>query len=205
MAEFTPIDHTPGEGGGGGKKKLKFDKKQKMLMLGGGIAVVLVALFMSKAKGSGSSKDAVDEELKDYYTNYPTLGNQNSVVQDGMNTLVGRQEEINNALLEAMGKKPPSELTQMRSGDYASINDAVKMQNFLVANGISSSVVDHYYVKDGYEGSRDYYFVKGFSADKDLINELSNKVRQEKLSANIYTQQVQSKDAPNSGSNFIQY
>ncbi|MEC2849234.1 hypothetical protein P9X17_30305, partial [Bacillus cereus] len=113
MPEFERLD-PPASGGGGGKHKPKFDKKQKMLLLGGGVAVVLVALFMNKAKHSGgSSQEAVEEELKDYYTNYPTLGSQNSVVQDGMNTLVGRQEEMLNAMLEAQGKKDPAELTKI--------------------------------------------------------------------------------------------
>ncbi|MCQ6337875.1 hypothetical protein NPM14_31120 [Bacillus cereus] len=203
MPEFEKLD-PPASGGGGGKHKPKFDKKQKMLLLGGGIAVVLVALFMSKAKHSGgSSQEAVEEELKDYITNYPTLGSQNSVVQDGMNTLVGRQEEIMNALLEATGKKAPSEYTQLRSGDYTDINDAVKMQNFLIANGISSSVVDRFRDPNGYAGDREYYYVKGFSADKSLINELATKSRTEKLTGNTYTQQVQAKDAPNAGTNMI--
>ncbi|PGO35595.1 hypothetical protein CN977_28635 [Bacillus thuringiensis] len=202
MPEFEKLD-PPASGGGGGKHKPKFDKKQKMLLLGGGIAVVLVALFMSKANHSGSSQEAVEEELKDYYTNYPTLGSQNSVVQDGMNTLVGRQEEIMNALLEATGKKAPSEYTQLRSGDYTDLNDAVKMQNFLIANGITSSMVDHFRDPNGYAGDREYYYVKGFSADKDLISQLSVKSKTEKLTGNVHTQQVQAKDAPNAGTNII--
>jgi len=201
MPEFEKLDH-PASGGGGGKHKPKFDKKQKMLLLGGGIAVVLVALFMSKAKHSGSPQEAVEEELKDYYTNYPTLGSQNSVVQDGMNTLVGRQEEIMNALLEASGKKPPSEVYQYRSGDYADEASALKMQSFLINQGISSTTIEKFRSEKGWAGDRTYYAVKGYTADQEMLLDISKNAREKGYTVNSETQKVKTADAPKPGTHY---
>lgn len=199
MPEFEKLD--PPASGGGGKHKPKFDKKQKMLLLGGGVAVVLVALFMSKAKGGGSTQEAVEEELKDYYTNYPTLGSQNSVVQDGMNTLVGRQEEIMNALLEATGKKAP-ELTNKLRTTFEDEGGALKAQAWLINQGIGATVVKKERIKDGWLGDRDYYTLEAYSSNLEQATELSAKGKLAGQWSAIRSETVKTSDAPKVGDHY---
>lgn len=200
MAEFERLD-PPASGGSGGKHKPKFDKKQKMLLLGGGIAVVLVALFMSKSKHSGSSQEAVEEELKDYYTNYPTLGSQNAVVQDGMNTLVGRQEEIMNALLEATGKKPPQLTNKLRT-TFEDEAGALKAQAWLINQGMGATVVKKERIKDGWLGDRDYYTLEAFSSNLEQATELAAKGKLAGQWSAIRSETVKTSDAPKVGDHY---
>lgn len=204
MPEFERLD-PPASGGSGGKHKPKFDKKQKMLLLGGGVAVVLVALFMNKSKHSGgSSQEAVEEELKDYYTNYPTLGSQNAVVQDGMNTLVGRQEELLNSILEMQGKKDPKELTQIYV-TFDSPEEALKRQQYLINAGASTTYVKKQFIKDGWAGSKDYYVVAAYGKDREEMAELVKKGVQDKQWGGMEVGKVRTQDAPYYGSHSRNY
>ncbi|WP_334079328.1 hypothetical protein [Microbulbifer sp. M83] len=204
MPEFEKLD-PPASGGSGGKHKPKFDKKQKMLLLGGGIAVVLVALFMNKAKHSGgSSQEAVEEELKDYYTNYPTLGSQNSVVQDGMNTLVGRQEEMLNAMLEAQGKKDPAELTKIYV-TFDNSDEALKRQQYLINAGASTTYVRKQFIKDGWAGAKDYYVVEAYGKDRQEMADLVKKGVQDKQWGGMEVGKVKTGDAPSYGAHSRSY
>ena len=204
MPEFERLD-LPASGGSGGKHKPKFDKKQKMLLLGGGIAVVLVALFMNKAKHSGgSSQEAVEEELKDYYTNYPTLGSQNSVVQDGMNTLVGRQEEMLNAMLEAQGKKDPAELTKIYV-TFDSSEDALKRQQYLINAGASTTYVRKQFIENGWAGAKDYYVVEAYGKDRQEMADLVKKGVQDKQWGGMEVGKVKTGDAPSYGAHSRSY
>ncbi|TKI85418.1 hypothetical protein [Bacillus mycoides] len=204
MPEFERID-PPAGGSGGGKHKPKFDKKQKMLLLGGGVAVVLVALFMNKAKHSGgSSQEAVEEELKDYYTNYPTLGSQNAVVQDGMNLLVGRQEELLNSILEMQGKKDPTTLTQGYV-TFASNEDAMKAQNYLINAGAKTTYVKKQYIENGWEGAKDYYVVSMYDKDREEVADLIRKGVQDKQWGGMNIGKPRTQDAPNYGSHSRSY
>ncbi|MEB9936220.1 hypothetical protein P4K88_24265 [Bacillus cereus] len=204
MPEFERLD-PPASGGSGGKHKPKFDKKQKMLLLGGGIAVVLVALFMNKAKHSGgSSQEAVEEELKDYYTNYPTLGSQNSVVQDGMNTLVGRQEEMLNAMLEAQGKKDPAELTKIYV-TFDNSDEALKRQQYLINAGASTTYVRKQFIKDGWAGAKDYYVVEAYGKDRQEMADLVKKGVQDKQWGGMEVGKVKTGDAPSYGAHSRSY
>ncbi|MED3622077.1 hypothetical protein P4503_29225 [Bacillus thuringiensis] len=204
MPEFERLD-PPASGGSGGKHKPKFDKKQKMLLLGGGIAVVLVALFMNKAKHSGgSSQEAVEEELKDYYTNYPTLGSQNGVVQDGMNTLVGRQEEMFNAMLEAQGKKDPAELTKIYV-TFDNSDEALKRQQYLINSGASTTYVRKQFIKDGWAGAKDYYVVEAYGKDRQEMADLVKKGVQDKQWGGMEVGKVKTGDAPSYGAHSRSY
>lgn len=204
MPEFERLD-PPASGGSGGKHKPKFDKKQKMLLLGGGIAVVLVALFMNKAKHSGgSTQEAVEEELKDYYTNYPTLGSQNSVVQDGMNTLVGRQEEMLNAMLEAQGKKDPAELTKIYV-TFDSSEDALKRQQYLINAGASTTYVRKQFIENGWAGAKDYYVVEAYGKDRQEMADLVKKGVQDKQWGGMEVGKVKTGDAPSYGAHSRSY
>ncbi|MED4014395.1 hypothetical protein P4606_27420, partial [Priestia aryabhattai] len=178
---------------------------QKMLLLGGGIAVVLVALFMNKAKHSGgSSQEAVEEELKDYYTNYPTLGSQNSVVQDGMNTLVGRQEEMLNAMLEAQGKKDPAELTKIYV-TFDSSEDALKRQQYLINAGASTTYVRKQFIENGWAGAKDYYVVEAYGKDRQEMADLVKKGVQDKQWGGMEVGKVKTGDAPSYGAHSRSY
>ncbi|MGH0539605.1 hypothetical protein, partial [Bacillus cereus] len=202
--EFERLD-PPASGGSGGKHKPKFDKKQKMLLLGGGIAVVLVALFMNKAKHSGgSSQEAVEEELKDYYTNYPTLGSQNAVVQDGMNTLVGRQEELLNSILELQGKKDPAELTKIYV-TFDNSDEALKRQQYLINSGASTTYVRKQFIKDGWAGAKDYYVVEAYGKDRQEMADLVKKGVQDKQWGGMEVGKVKTGDAPSYGAHSRSY
>ncbi|MED0819049.1 hypothetical protein P4T36_28750 [Bacillus paranthracis] len=204
MPEFERLD-PPASGGSGGKHKPKFDKKQKMLLLGGGVAVVLVALFMNKAKHSGgSSQEAVEEELKDYYTNYPTLGSQNSVVQDGMNTLVGRQEELLNSILELQGKKDPAELTKIYV-TFDNSDEALKRQQYLINSGASTTYVRKQFIKDGWAGAKDYYVVEAYGKDRQEMADLVKKGVQDKQWGGMEVGKVKTGDAPSYGAHSRSY
>ncbi|MED0985801.1 MULTISPECIES: hypothetical protein [Bacillaceae] len=204
MPEFERLD-PPASGGSGGKHKPKFDKKQKMLLLGGGIAVVLVALFMNKAKHSGgSSQEAVEEELKDYYTNYPTLGSQNAVVQDGMNTLVGRQEELLNSILELQGKKDPAELTKIYV-TFDNSDEALKRQQYLINAGASTTYVRKQFIKDGWAGAKDYYVVEAYGKDRQEMADLVKKGVQDKQWGGMEVGKVKTGDAPSYGAHSRSY
>ncbi|AAW33589.1 hypothetical protein P4U03_17735 [Bacillus mycoides] len=204
MPEFERLD-PPASGGSGGKHKPKFDKKQKMLLLGGGIAVVLVALFMNKAKHSGgSSQEAVEEELKDYYTNYPTLGSQNAVVQDGMNTLVGRQEELLNSILELQGKKDPAELTKIYV-TFDNSDEALKRQQYLINSGASTTYVRKQFIKDGWAGAKDYYVVEAYGKDRQEMADLVKKGVQDKQWGGMEVGKVKTGDAPSYGAHSRSY
>ncbi|MED2604972.1 hypothetical protein P4241_30340 [Bacillus thuringiensis] len=204
MPEFERLD-PPASGGSGGKHKPKFDKKQKMLLLGGGIAVVLVALFMNKAKHSGgSSQEAVEEELKDYYTNYPTLGSQNAVVQDGMTTLVGRQEELLNSILELQGKKDPAELTKIYV-TFDNSDEALKRQQYLINSGASTTYVRKQFIKDGWAGAKDYYVVEAYGKDRQEMADLVKKGVQDKQWGGMEVGKVKTGDAPSYGAHSRSY
>ncbi|MEB8702234.1 hypothetical protein P4H21_15860 [Bacillus cereus] len=204
MAEFERLD-PPASGGSGGKHKPKFDKKQKMLLLGGGVAVVLVALFMNKAKHSGgSSQEAVEEELKDYHTNYPTLGSQNAVVQDGMNTLVGRQEELLNSILEMQGKKDPAELTKIYV-TFDNSDEALKRQQYLINSGASTTYVRKQFIKDGWAGAKDYYVVEAYGKDRQEMADLVKKGVQDKQWGGMEVGKVKTQDAPSYGAHSRSY
>ncbi|MED3831566.1 hypothetical protein P4575_27650 [Priestia megaterium] len=204
MPEFERLD-PPASGGSGGKHKPKFDKKQKMLLLGGGIAVVLVALFMNKAKHSGgSSQEAVEEELKDYYTNYPTLGSQNAVVQDGMNTLVGRQEELLNSILELQGKKDPAELTKIYV-TFDNSEEALKRQQYLINAGASTTYVRKQFIENGWAGAKDYYVVEAYGKDRQEMADLVKKGVQDKQWGGMEVGKVKTGDAPSYGAHSRSY
>lgn len=204
MAEFQQLD-PPSHGGGGGKHKIKFDKKQKMLLLGGGVAVLLVALVVSKGRSqSGSTQDAVEEELKDYVTNYPTLGPQNAIVQDQMNVLVGRQEEILDSLLEQSGKKDPKELTQIYL-TFDNSDEALKRQQYLINQGVSTTYVKKQFIENGWAGSKDYYVVSGYGKDRQEMADIVRKGVQDKQWGGMEVGKVRTQDAPNYGSHSRSY
>ncbi|MDA2525691.1 hypothetical protein PDQ32_28265 [Bacillus cereus] len=160
---------------------------------------------MNKAKHSGgSSQEAVEEELKDYYTNYPTLGSQNSIVQDGMNTLVGRQEEMLNAMLEAQGKKDPAELTKIYV-TFDSSEDALKRQQYLINAGASTTYVRKQFIKDGWAGAKDYYVVEAYGKDRQEMADLVKKGVQDKQWGGMEVGKVKTGDAPSYGAHSRSY
>ncbi|WP_436669284.1 hypothetical protein, partial [Bacillus cereus] len=170
MSEIVPA------AGGSSGKKGKLSKNQKMLFFGGGLAVIGFFLVMSRGKSSSSSSE--QEEIPDYLTNYPTLGPQNALMNDQMNALIGHQEEMMNSLLEATGKKPPSEVYQYRSGDYADEASALKMQSWLIGQGISSTTIEKFRSENGWAGDRTYYAVKGYTADQEMLLDVSKNARE---------------------------
>ncbi|PNK36058.1 hypothetical protein, partial [Bacillus thuringiensis] len=163
------------------------------------------ALFMNKAKHSGgSSQEAVEEELKDYYTNYPTLGSQNAVVQDGMNTLVGRQEELLNSILELQGKKDPAELTKIYV-TFDNSDEALKRQQYLINSGASTTYVRKQFIKDGWAGAKDYYVVEAYGKDRQEMADLVKKGVQDKQWGGMEVGKVKTGDAPSYGAHSRSY
>ncbi|MCU5087551.1 hypothetical protein OCA23_30280 [Bacillus cereus] len=197
MGEIVPVH----EGGGGGKKG-KMSKNQKMLFFGGGLAVI--GFFLIMKRGGGGVSTSEGEKPDDYYTNYPTMGAHDALMQDNINSMVDNQMAFFDAVAEKIGAKPPSTMAQVHLV-YDNENAVLDAQNKMVSLGVSSSSANKIWLDDGWKGKGWYYSLDGYMADKDAAAEVAAQGKKKGYWQAVSVETVKTNDTPQSGTHVIKW